>query len=120
MSDIDMQATWVTTLLDVGALRVELEEAAHKEGLRWYGDGKDDDLQDAVRYAKALRAVYLQYASKPDSWTRLLSLLANSVMFSKDEKELREGLIKLAAFVVSWVEDIDRRKVPGYKEGKNG
>lgn len=120
MSELDIEATWVTTLLDVSALRVKLEESAKAEGLRWYGDGKRDDLQDGVRYRPALDAVYAQWCRKPESWTRLLAYLSNLAMFSENERELRDNLLKLTAFTVAWVEDIDRRALPGYKKGKHG
>lgn len=118
MSDFDIQSTWVTALLDVGQLRVELEESAIASGLRWYGDGKRDDLQDGARYAAALQAVYTQYCRQPDSWTRLLSYLANSTMFSDNEEALRGNLTKIAAMSVAWIEDIDRRSRNGAKGGK--
>lgn len=116
--EFDLEATWVTALLDVGVLRVELERSAVAEGYRWYGDGKVDDLQDSTKYATALQSVYAQYCRQPTSWTRLLSYLANSTMFSENEEALRENLIKIAAMTVAWVEDIDRRSRNGAKDGK--
>lgn len=117
MSDLDLEATWISVFLDVGVIRTELDEAARKAGLRWYGDGKFDELQDSAPHASALRAVAMQYVSQPQSWVRLMSVLANSVMFASNEKELRTNLLKLVAFATAWIEDIERRGKPGYKDG---
>lgn len=115
MSDLDIQATWIGVFLDVAEVRVTLENDAKRQGLRWYGDQKIDDLQDATRYAPRLQAIFDQYQRKPESWTRLLAYLTNCVVFAGDEKTLRRNLLKITAFTVAWVEDIDRRAVPGYK-----
>lgn len=105
------EAPWVGVLMDISEIRKDMEEIALSRQERWYGHNYTDDLLDGSlpAYSRMLEISEHRYSTKPTSWSRALSFICNNTLFSPTPDMLRGNLVDLAALIVAWVEDLDRR-----------
>jgi hypothetical protein len=109
------ESDYVGVLMDVGLevldLDRETQELASDSTAR-FADGRHDFPYSTAEWDWDAEAARLM-GSDPDAWSSLTGASLARVRGSKNDRELKDRLLHMAAVVVAWATDVDKRTPVG-------